>query len=237
MLEEAPATLLRQAKDSFEIEPDVQILRRIEEATLRIQVQKNAVLEGLHTKISQLEKERQVLLDQISTLTTPNKASLEILNSIGDKEIDVSNETEGNIFLLFQIKSEEMDTLKVHYAKEMNSLESQINSMNIVILKLNEQLDSLVVESEHIVSDNILNNPDSKIMKINLYKSLGVLIEPVNGERSGKNGPSSVSKRSDLDTSYDKILIYNQEKSVTSILDATGKYSDYFVTNHIWENI
>ena len=74
-----------------------------------------------------------------------------------------------------------------------------------------------------MINDNILKNPDSKAIKINIYKNLGVEIE------SGEEG--------ETENKQDKVIIYNKETNLSSILNIDDKYSEYFITNYIWDRL
>lgn len=224
MLQETPASLIHSAIDSFEIEPDLHILRRIEEAIQKAQNQRNLIIETHENKINQLTREYETLLAEIEALTSASGVSFEMARKFGSQSMSTTSIEEDNIFKVFQKKSIELDGLKVLLAKTLNDLESQINLMNIIILKLTESLDQLETKKERVINDNFLNNPDSKIMKINLYKSLGILIE--NFDQVNENGDGK-----------DRILIYNRETDLTNILNVSDKYSDYFITNHIWDSL
>ena len=217
MSESYPA-ILNSVVDSFEIKPDLVMLSKIDESIQKSSIQRSLKLEQQQSILNELQKEYDSLLKEANSLSDPS-SSEDILAQLEIKTVPLVLPND-NLFDLFDKKSIELDNSKVVLAKRINELDSQINLKKINILKLHEQLEKVTQQTENVLNENLLQNPDSKIMKINLYKSLGILIE------NGTNG---------LDE--DKILIYNKENDLTSILNVNDKYSDYFITNHIWDRL
>lgn len=209
------ASIFESLFEAFQITPELTSASRIEESIAKINQQQDDILDRHTQSILALQKEHQSILNEIKSLTDPKSTSPEILH-----QLDVTGSSANeDLFKLFEKKSSQLDDSKVLLAKRLNDLESQINTMKIMITRLNESLDRLNTKSENLLNENLLQNPDSKIMKINLYKSLGLLIESVNEQEN------------------DKILIYNKENDLTNILNVNDKYSDYFITNHIWDKL
>lgn len=215
-MSESYSSILNSVVDSFEINPDLAMLTKIEESIQKSAMQRSAQLEQEELQVKLLQKEHDSLVKEVNSLTDAS-SSEDILNQLEIKVIQLPSD---NLFDLFDKKTIELDNSKVILAKRINELDSQINLKKINILKLHEQLHKVTQQIENVLSDNLLQNSDSKIMKINLYKSLGVLIE---------NGPNEADD--------DKILIYNKENDLTNILNVNDKYSDYFITNHIWDRL
>ncbi|CAH2351051.1 probable kinetochore protein Spc24p [[Candida] railenensis] len=217
MSESYPA-ILNSVVDSFEIKPDLVMLSKIDESIQKSSIQRSLKLEQQQSILNQLQKEYDSLLKEANSLSDPS-SSEDILAQLEIKTVP-SVSPNDNLFDLFDKKSIELDNSKVVLAKRINELDSQINLKKINISKLHEQLEKVTQQTENVLNENLLQNPDSKIMKINLYKSLGILIE---------NGTNGVDE--------DKILLYNKENDLTSILNVNDKYSDYFITNHIWDRL
>lgn len=224
MFHEKPDKLLLSSIESFEIEPDLLTLRRIEEVINKTNQYRSNTIENYETKLNTMKSEFQSLMSEINLLTKVSGINYENLKLLGngDEESmgDLSNK---NIFNVMNEKSIELDNLKLSLAKNLNDLESQINSMNITKKDLMEKYELVKMKNDNLINDNILKNPDSKAIKINIYKNLGVEIE------SGEEGES--------ENKQDKVIIYNKETNLSSILNIDDKYSEYFITNYIWDRL
>ncbi|CUM52174.1 unnamed protein product [Debaryomyces tyrocola] len=224
MFHEKPDKLLLSSIESFEIEPDLLTLRRIEEVINKTNQYRSNIIENYETKLNTMKSEFQNLMSEINLLTKVSGINYENLKLLGngDEESmgDLSNK---NIFNVMNEKSIELDNLKLSLAKNLNDLESQINSMNITKKDLMEKYELVKMKNDNLINDNILKNPDSKAIKINIYKNLGVEIE------SGDEGES--------ENKHDKVIIYNKETNLSSILNIDDKYSEYFITNYIWDRL
>lgn len=215
MFDESPAKLVQESIDGFEIEGDIYSISRIERLIADTKLLRANAIENHESRIKQLEHEHNTLINEVKLLTRVSGINRDTLNLLGTQKLP--EDTDDNIFSAMNRKSYELDKLKLTYAKTLNDLESQLNSMRIQKSSLEQTHTKLAQEIDDIVSESVINNPDSRVMKINIYKSLGVSIEP-----SG-NG--------------DKIFIYNKDSDVTSVLDISDKYSDYFITNHVWDRL
>lgn len=220
MLHEKPEELIKSSIESFEIEPDLQTLNRIEDTISKTDQERLNKIEVLQASIKKAAGEYKTLQEEFEALQKSSTLA-DTLKSLGNDEESEDISEEDNIFKSMNKKSIELDNLKVSLAKKLNELERQINSLNIEKVNLTKQQEDLVNDNENLINNSLLNNFDSKIMKINLYKNLGVLIE------SGEN----------QDTEDDKIIIYNKFADLTSILKVDEKYSDYFITNYIWDKL
>lgn len=224
MFHEKPDKLLLSSIESFEIEPDLLTLRRIEEVINKTNQYRSNIIENYETKLNTMKSEFQSLMSEINLLTKVSGINYENLKLLGngDEESmgDLSNK---NIFNVMNEKSIELDNLKLSLAKNLNDLESQINSMNITKKDLMEKYELVKMKNDNLINDNILKNPDSKAIKINIYKNLGVEIE------SGEEG--------ETENKQDKVIIYNKETNLSSILNIDDKYSEYFITNYIWDRL
>lgn len=171
-----------------------------------------------------MKSEFQSLMSEINLLTKVSGINYENLKLLGNgNEESMGDLSNKNIFNVMNEKSIELDNLKLSLAKNLNDLESQINSMNITKKDLMEKYELVKMKNDNLINDNILKNPDSKAIKINIYKNLGVEIE------SGEEG--------ETENKQDKVIIYNKETNLSSILNIDDKYSEYFITNYIWDRL
>lgn len=225
MFQENPDKLLLSSIESFEIEPDLLTLRRIEDLINKTNQFRSSIIESYESRINALQTEHKNLKTEIGLLTKVSGINYENLKLLGgDNEEADKDWSSKDIFTLMNEKSIELDNLKLSLAKNLNDLESQINSMNITKKDLEEKYNLLRQENENLIHDNILNNPDSKVIKINIYKNLGVEIE-------------DAVDQDDKQNKCDKIVIFNKEANLSSILNVEEKYSEYFITNYIWDRL
>jgi len=224
MFHEKPDKLLLSSIESFEIEPDLLTLRRIEEVINKTNQYRSNIIENYETKLNTMKSEFQSLMSEINLLTKVSGINYENLKLLGNgNEESMGDLSNKNIFNVMNEKSIELDNLKLSLAKNLNDLESQINSMNITKKDLMEKYELVKMKNDNLINDNILKNPDSKAIKINIYKNLGVEIE------SGEEG--------EIENKQDKVIIYNKETNLSSILNIDDKYSEYFITNYIWDRL
>ena len=215
MFDESPGKLVQESIEGFEIEGDLYSINRIERSIAETKLLRTGAIETHENRIKQLEHQHETLLNEVRLLTKVSGINRDTLNLLGTEKLP--DNSEDNIFAAMNRKSYELDKLKLTFAKTLNDLESQLNSMRIQKSSLDHSHTKLLQEMDDIVSENVMNNPDSRVMKLNIYKSLGVSIE-----QSGAG---------------DKIFLYNKETDVSSVLDVSDKYSDYFITNHIWDRL
>lgn len=222
MLHEKPDQLIQSAIDGFEIKPDILTLNRIDETIEKTSQNRSSKIDELVSRNAHLKSQLQSLSNELAALSKPSGLNYEILNSLGEK--DDGDHDNSDIFTLMNRKLTELDHIKVSLAKGLNDLESQVNALHISQNNLVKVKQNLATKYENLISHSILNNRDSKVMKINLYKNLGVIVE------EGKPATEGVSAE-------DKIIVHNRVTDITSILSVDDKYSDYFISNHIWDQL
>ncbi|KAL7663599.1 Kinetochore protein Spc24 [[Candida] zeylanoides] len=220
---ESYTVLFDTVVESFEIQPDLAILANIDEHVAGTRQQRLDLVERHRAQIASLQRQHAQLVRQVATLTDPHHTAPEILSQLG-----APRPAGDSLFTLFDRTSAELDGRKVELAKNLNDLESQINALHMARARLESTLADLDARSQRLLDEDLVQNPDSKIMKINLYKSLGVLVEPAAADAAADAAATAAP---------DRVLIYNRENDLTNILDVSDKYSDYFVTNHIWDRL
>lgn len=215
MLDESPDSLIYAAIDNFETQPDIASLHRISETLKKTTELRNAKTERLQKDIQILENELAELTNELKLLHQPGATMHETLGQMGNGQKQTE---EQNVFKIMNNKSVELDNLKVALAKQLTDLESSINQLNMAKLNLSRQSEDLASQKEQALSNNIADNFNSSSMKISLYKLLGVHVE-------------------DFDTQNDKIIMFDKLLNLTSVLQVDEKYSDYFISNYIWDRL
>lgn len=220
-----PEDIIQQSIDSIEIEPELLTLERIEDTIDSIKRLRRTKIDGLVNTNSKLEQEVASLTNEVNLLHKIGDYNYEIIRDLSNiKQYSISEiDKDENIFKVLSKKSIELDNLKVAIAKNLNDLGTAINSLKLSKSNLETELESLKTKLAQQfdnleLPDDGLMNQDSNILKINLYRNLGVRIENF-GEGS------------------DRIVIYNKETDLSSVLKVEEKYSDYFISNYIWDRL
>lgn len=205
--------LVQSSIDSFEIQPDLLTLDRINDYTVKLTELKSQQLLKLSQINNELKNQIALINDDIKQIMTQKLISQDDGHNIDLR--DSINPGADTIKLIDQ-QLNELDNLKLSLAKNLNDLERLINLNTMNKLKLQGQLDDLKANHENLINENLLKNRNSNIMKIKLYKSLGSIIESTEDE--------------------DKIIMYNENTGV-DYLKVNNEYSDYFISNYIWDKI
>lgn len=215
MLGEDPGELVSSTIESFETDPDLASLARINDTMAQTEAIRTAKLDALTKEITELEAKLAERKKEVESLNMQSDSFLETLNTLGNTKV---GRDEG-VFKAMNSKSSELDSLKVSLAKQLSDLESTINQMHMSKISLSKQRDELAEQKEHALANTVVENRNSSTMKISLYRSLGLHIEP------GK------------DSENDRVLVFNKETNLTSVLELDEKYSDYFISNYIWDRL
>ncbi|CAR29925.1 hypothetical protein ZYGR_0AD06160 [Zygosaccharomyces rouxii] len=192
---ENPAELLRQVRENFIIQEDVAAIGGIDEKLDQIQAQSRQKLASKEGEISTLESQLKTENDQVNELTTS-------LDRVRQESQELASQR--------QI---------VDYVKELDELEQSIVSMRS---ELDEKIVKLVKDtrdqdsSESPDESQLLQDPVARanILKLKLYRSMGVIIDQENGQ----------------------VLIKDPNNDV-DILPIDSDLSDFFKTKFIWEKI
>ncbi|ODV77289.1 Spc24-domain-containing protein [Suhomyces tanzawaensis NRRL Y-17324] len=230
MIQGTPEDIIQQSIDSIEIEPELLTLERIEDTIRSTKQLRDDKIEALFAKNTQLQQLVNNYTNEINLLNRISDYNYEIIQGLSafkDYNVSEINKDE-NIFRVLNKKSIELDNLKVSIAKTLNDLESSLSSLKLSKSSLGIELDEI---KEKVVS--LFNNPferrenddlldqDSHILKINLYRNLGVRIENFDTQENEN----------------DRVLVFNKETNLTSVLKVDDKYSDFFISNYIWDTI
>ncbi|GAV56315.1 hypothetical protein ZYGR_0BB00920 [Zygosaccharomyces rouxii] len=192
---ENPAELLRQVRENFIIQDDV------------------AAIGGIDDKLDQIRSQSRQKLDskegEISTL----QSQLEAENGRVD-ELNAS---------LHRMRQESQELASqrqiVDYVKDLDELEQSIVSMRS---ELDEKIVKLVRDTrdqdsyESPDESKVLQDPVARanILKLKLYRSMGVIIDEENGQ-----------------------VLIKDSKNEVDILPIDSDLSDFFKTKFIWEKI
>ncbi|KAK6457711.1 Spc24 subunit of Ndc80-domain-containing protein [Scheffersomyces xylosifermentans] len=236
-----PEEIIDQAIESIEIDPELLTLDRIEETIRDIQRIRDDKIARLTEANQELQVTVKRLNHELSLLIKISDYNYDIIRNLTQVADHHGGEIRksDNIFVALNKKSIELDNIKVSIAKNLNDLESSINLLKLNKSKLQKNLEELKVKIANLFNDPFddrnrekstneedLLNQDSSILKISLYRNLGVRIENFNED-----------SKADEETANDHIIIHNKEKNLTSVFKVEPKYSDYFISNYIWDRV
>lgn len=210
--------IIQKTIESLDIQTEVLTLERIQETIKTTEQSRQSKIDGLKTANDDLNKTISRLNNELLLLNSVNDYNSEIilnLTTFKDKSQPETLKNE-NIFKLLNRKGIELDNLKVTIAKNLNDLDSTINSLRSSTNSLTDDLRETREKLANLVSRPVNGEQDSTILKINLYRNLGVRVENFDGN--------------------DEVVIQDKKSSESSVL-RVGDYGDYFVTNYVWDRL
>lgn len=217
MLHEKPEDLIQSSIESFEIDPDLLTLDRIDDNILKILQHRQSVIQThqdqnhqLSTRINDLNREITKVLDPLNHQLPQNP--------LGESS-DSTETTSGDILKLISQRKYDLDNHKLTIAKQLNDLESMINNQHVQKIHQDNKLSELMTQYDEIINKNLIDYKNSNTMKINLFKLLGMVVD------------RNEEKNQDL------ILVYNEKYGISNILDIDENLNDYFISNFIWDKL
>lgn len=198
---ENPADLLRQVRENFIIEQDVESLAAIDEKASQIKARSQEELRRSKMEISNLELQVKSKETKIGDLVNE-------LAQVKDKSQDL---IEKNDLLSFVKQLDELEQSVVQ-------LRSELDERIVTLVKgkrpsASEQPDELIDDEER---NDILRDPVARanILKLKLYRSLGLVIDDANGQ-----------------------VFVEKDNSEIDTLPLDNDLSDFFRTKYIWDRI
>ncbi|EGV60797.1 putative kinetochore protein spc24 [Yamadazyma tenuis] len=208
MLQGNPEELIQASIESFEIQPDLQTLDRIDENIVKILNKRAALLKQYGDTNGDLQEQISKLQIDVQELVRTNNYP---------QIHDGASPVDTDVFTYISSKLDELKNLKVSISKNLSDLNVLISSNNRSKLKLTDSLTTLNDNYHSLINKNLGSHKNSNVMKINLYKSLGLVIESKGEE--------------------DNILVYNEKEGTSGFLKVDEQYSDYFIGNYIWDKL
>lgn len=111
----------------------------------------------------------------------------------------------------------QLDREKFALAKAINELESSNDHNSATLVKLSNELENLV--EEDVLDTATSDVEDSTLLKLKVFRSLGVSFD---GDR-----PENHTKALIQSSTHDNIYTLSLDK----------QYSNFFISNYIWEKI
>lgn len=244
MIQGTSENIIQQSIDSIEIEPELLTLERIDETINTINYVRNERIEEMFDRINLLKKKKNDLSAEVESICKVNNYSFEIIEEL--KSIQTDNfkfseiNKDDNIFDIMDKKFSELDNLKLMTAENLTYLENSVNTISLTktdLIKNLERVKEKIETSFNIVKpvENCDENnnesfvyKNSIILKINIYKSLGISIENFENDDKYSNVKTP-------NTSGDKIIIFNEKSNYSHILNINKNLTKHFISNYIWE--
>lgn len=216
---EGPAKLIKSTIEGFDIDPDVRILSQIKN--------KIGTIESIRLK---RVAEQESALEEITNEYETRLTALRNMEMSGDRKV-----------VLEEINL--LNNLKFKLAKNYLDLENEINDLSQEYKKKMGELGEL--KNLNILSKEVSNNPDSNVLKLKIYKNLGLIIQTQLKMDEGIDPEAESSFVSKLNEDYNtdrvhNLIITNSRTNITTSLqidEKNCKLSDYFITNYIWDNL
>lgn len=204
---ENPADLLREVRNNFMIEQDLNSLMNIDRKIEEIRSKSQEELRNKKIEISKLNIQLDTSTSKVDTLKTDL-----------DRIKEESQELVGQNEIVDYVK--ELDELE----QSIVSLRSQLDERIIQLVKSGRSstdessldLSPKAVVIDHEEETEILNDPASRanLLKLRLYRSMGVV----------------------LDEDNNQVLVEGNDNAV-DVLPLNDDLSDYFKTKFIWDRI
>ncbi|KAL8788777.1 MAG: hypothetical protein Q9195_007138 [Heterodermia aff. obscurata] len=197
LLDEDPATLIHHTIGNFNIHPDKTAIERINEALSTLQQARDMRIREAETALRKLSR-------NLATLSTQHNETLSTHGSVDHASHIV-----------------ELDTRKFRIAKAASDLEIESERLEQELEALRGRLHNLDLQgiegNEHEKARREQDDPT--ILKLKIYRSLGINIEP---SQSG---------------SYNKAVIRNKQKGDVHVVNIDPKFSRFFYANYFWQTM
>lgn len=213
MNNESPAELIRLTTSSFAITPDImalELIQRLFEETARLRQLSEEKLR------KEIEAEQMDVQRMNAELNEAGRPGPELYEALGIEESKRDPEND-DIARLLRAKLLELDNQKISLAKQLTELQSVVNQLKQTRLQYQKRQDEVQKQKDDALQSNVAEHYNSTSMKIALFKKLGVHID-------------STEDR-------DKILVIDKLTNQANVLEVDEKYSDYFVSNWVWDRI
>lgn len=213
MNNESPAELIRLTTSSFAITPDIMaldLIQRLFEETARL---RQLSEEKLRKEVEAEQMEVQRMTAELKEFGRPG---IELYEALGIEESKRDPEND-DIARLLRAKLLDLDNQKISLAKQLTELQSVVNQLKQTRLQYQKRQDEVQRQKDDALQSNVAEHYNSTSMKIALFKKLGVHID------STEEG--------------DKILVIDKLTNQANVLEVNDKYSDYFVSNWVWDRI
>lgn len=197
LLDEDPATLIHHTIGNFNIQPDKQAVTRINDS------------------LSALQQSRDLQIREAESALRKLARNLSAINAQYEEAVAVHDSTKhaGEIV--------ELDTKKFRIAKAASELEIESERLESELEMLKERLADL--EAQGLEGDETTRREreaeDSTILRLKIYRSLGIDIEP---DEAGN---------------FKRAIIRNSRKGDVHVVNIDPKFSRFFYAKYFWSTM
>ncbi|KAE8139955.1 putative kinetochore protein spc24 [Aspergillus pseudotamarii] len=197
LLDENPGTLIHHTIGNFNIQPDKQAVTRINDS------------------LSTLQQSRELRMREAESSLRKLSRHLHTLNAQHEEAVAAHDSSKHAADMV------ELDTKKFRIAKAATELEIESERLESELEMLKERLADL--EAQGLEGDEATRREreldDATILRLKIYRSLGVDIEADNAGN------------------FNKAVIRNSRKGDVHVVNIDPKFSRFFYSNYFWSTL
>ncbi|EJS44227.1 spc24p [Saccharomyces arboricola H-6] len=203
---DGPVEFLKEVRESFNIQQDVDALKRIRHDLDVIREKSEAKIAEESSKVSESRKKLNAERIDVAKLEGDLEYTKEEGNEFGSKEdlINLLNDLDGLERNIVSLRTELDEKMKM-YIKDSEIISSANGS----------EINPKMIESELGDQNAITPDANENILKLKLYRSMGVI----------------------LDLENNQVLINRKSDGNIDVLPLDDSLSDYYKTKYIWERL
>ncbi|KAI5954145.1 hypothetical protein CANMA_004984 [Candida margitis] len=220
----------------------------IEACIARAKAQREQEINQLTNTNDDLKNEIERKQQQIQALTKINDINAELIensSSIANYEFSPIDKSQ-DLLQAIHTKSQELFHLKVDINKERDDLNVALNQLHLKSARLRNELNEINEKLENPepnknIDPQKLKDYDLALLKINLYRNLGIRIEPFKKTKplaELDRGEANVGGLNDdfvEDEPEDVLIVRGGDQAQTLPIELS--YSEEYISKFVWENI
>ncbi|ODQ48916.1 hypothetical protein PICMEDRAFT_14437 [Pichia membranifaciens NRRL Y-2026] len=191
----------------FDIQNDINLIDTINSKIQQMDSLKDQSLASYSTRIEDLERQLENTLSSIKSLRSSSQTK-----STKSELKKLENEIFDSARSLTSLNME-INSLKLSYNEDLKRLDE----LETELSKLNDKFIShtAILQVDSNSTDSKVVDENANLIKLKLYQSLGLKFNQETRE----------------------VLILNKSKNNVSLLKIDDTYSEYFISNYIWDSI
>lgn len=202
------ASAVSETLSVFDLQQDVALLGQIATKFEQLDSHASQQTAGFNAKLADLKHQ----LDQIRSSCRSLKQSSSF-KSTKASMVQLENEIFETAKALTTLNME-INTVKLTYNQDLKRLDELENELNALRLSFSSSLQNIPNSALDKLNPNAISDR-TRIIKMKLYDSLGLKI----------------------DVDQNELVILNKSQNKLVNLKIDDNYSDYFISNYIWDNM
>ncbi|EHN00840.1 Spc24p [Saccharomyces cerevisiae x Saccharomyces kudriavzevii VIN7] len=201
-----PVEFLKEVRESFNIQQDVDAMRRIRHDLDIIREESEAKIAEEKSTVSESNRKLNAERINVAKLEGDLEYTNEEGNEFGSRDnlVKLFNDLDGLERNIVSLRSELDEKMKLY-----------IKDSEIVSTSDGSEINPRMIESEMEDQSGITSEANENILKLKLYRSLGVI----------------------LDLENNQVLISRKNDGNIDVLPLDDSLSDYYKTKYIWERL